>query len=142
MGRLSLRRRTGADYGACPAAGGTAERLTTPGPGEATHRWPQVLTGGRGVLYTVSAVTANSANTDVWTYDAARDALTRLTSDPGVDRNPVWTPDGQRLVYASSRGAGSLNLYWQRADGSGDETLLTTSPNVQSPGSWHPSGRF
>src|SRR5204862_2767580 len=47
-----------------PAAGGTAERLTTPAPGEATHRWPQVLTGGRAVLYTVSAVTANSA--DAW----------------------------------------------------------------------------
>src|SRR5206468_3500822 len=32
-----------------PEASGTAERLTTPGPGEATHRWPQVLPGGRAV---------------------------------------------------------------------------------------------
>ena len=45
-----------------PAAGGTAERLTTPAPGEATHRWPQVLPGGRAVLYTVSAVTGNFTN--------------------------------------------------------------------------------
>ena len=78
----------------------------------------------------------------MWTYDAARDALTRLTSDPGLDRNPVWTPDGQGLVYSSSRTGAELNLYWQRADGSGEPTRLTTSPNQQSPGSWHPSGRF
>ena len=66
----------------------------------------------------------------MWTYDAARDAPTRLTFDPGVDRNPVWTPDGQRLVYAFSRSGVALNLYWQRANGGGDATRLTTSPNA------------
>src|SRR5439155_4441095 len=45
-----------------PAAGGTAERLTTLAPGEAAHRWPQVLPGGRAVLYTVSTATGNFTN--------------------------------------------------------------------------------
>ena len=85
---------------------------------------------------------ADAANFDVWTYDAARDALTRLTFDPGLDSNPVWTPDGQRLVYSAVNGGTAQNLYWQRADGGGDATRLTTSSYVQSPGSWHPSGRF
>ena len=274
-----------------PAAGGTpAERLTTLAPGEVTHRWPQVLPGGRAVLYTVSAVQGNYTNAwlavqplpsgtphsvqpggsygrylpsglgspkrgeregghltwvhdgtlfaapfDLATlavtgpavpvvpgvmssitsggaqvevsrtgharvpsgrrervggparladprrendaaqghagqlgrradrpgrppagllatrtgrsrtcgrYDVEREAPTRLTSDSGVNRNPVWTPDGQRLVYASSGGGGVVNLYWQRADRSGDATRLTTSPNVQYPGSWDPRGRL
>ena len=34
------------------------------------------------------------------------------------------------------------NLYWQRADGTGDAERLTESPNAQKPSSWHPSGRF
>ena len=34
------------------------------------------------------------------------------------------------------------NLYWQRADGSGDAQRLTTSTNSQWPVSWHPSGKF
>jgi serine/threonine-protein kinase len=39
-----------------PSAGGTPEVLTKPDPraGEATHRWPQVLPGGKAVLYTSS----------------------------------------------------------------------------------------
>ena len=35
-----------------PAAGGTPMPLTTLAPGELTHRWPAILPGGRGVLFT------------------------------------------------------------------------------------------
>jgi hypothetical protein len=34
------------------SAGGTAETLTSLAAGEVTHRWPQVLRGGKAVLYT------------------------------------------------------------------------------------------
>ena len=34
------------------------------------------------------------------------------------------------------------NLYWTRADGSGEPERLTTSKNAQQPASWHPSGKF
>jgi serine/threonine-protein kinase len=98
----------------------------------------QIAPDGRRLAFFLS----EEAKTDVWTYDAARDALTRLTVDPGTHRNPAWTPDGRRLVYGSTRSGGAENLYWQRSDGSGDATRLTTSPNAQFPGSWHPSGRF
>jgi serine/threonine-protein kinase len=112
--------------------GKTTPLRSTPAPWSGV----QIAPDGRRLAFSLT----DMANTDVWTYDAARAAPTRLTTDPGVDRNPVWTPDGQRLVYASSHG-GAQNLYWQRADGSGDETRLTTSPNLQYPGSWHRNGR-
>ena len=38
-----------------PAIGGPPQLLTKLGPGEATHRWPQVLPGGRAVLYTAAS---------------------------------------------------------------------------------------
>ena len=32
---------------------------------------------------------------------ADRDALTRLTFDPGEDFAPIWTPDGKMVTHAS-----------------------------------------
>jgi dipeptidyl aminopeptidase/acylaminoacyl peptidase len=80
---------------------------------------------------------------DLWVYDWAAEALSRLTFDPGQDTQPIWTPDGRRIAFASDRAdKGTRNLYWQRADGTGDAERLTVSNNIQWPGSWHPNGRF
>jgi Tol biopolymer transport system component len=62
-----------------------------------------------------------ATRTDVWTYDFVRATLSRLTSD---GTSPLWTPDGQRLIFASNR-AGYPQLFWRPADGTGsDERLL------------------
>jgi eukaryotic-like serine/threonine-protein kinase len=83
-----------------------------------------------------------SGNMDVWIYEWSRDALTRFTFDPGLDGNPVWTPDGKRVAFASDRAKGQLNLYWQRADGTGEVQRLTESSKLQGPSSFHPSGKY
>jgi hypothetical protein len=48
---------------------------------------------------------------------------------------------GQRVAFGSTR-AGARNLYWQRADGTGEVQRLTESVNHQFPGSFHPSGKY
>ena len=99
---------------------------------------PQFAPDGRRL-----AIRINDGPPDIWVYEWARDTLTRLTFDPTDDRKPVWTPDGRRIVFASSRvDKSTLNLYWQRADGTGDAQRLTESKNLQVPASWHPSGKF
>jgi serine/threonine-protein kinase len=80
---------------------------------------------------------------DVWVYEWMRDTLSRLTFDVGVDNYPVWTPNGQRIAFASTRADKAIqNLYWQQADGTGVAERLTESPNPQFPTSWHPSGKL
>jgi serine/threonine protein kinase/Tol biopolymer transport system component len=78
---------------------------------------------------------------DIWVYEWERDILTRVTSDPAADIAPVWTPDGTRIAFASSRGGNVSNIYWQRADGTGDAQRLTDGPISQLPNAFHPDGR-
>ena len=57
---------------------------------------------------------------ELWTYDVARQTSTRLVVDA---RNPVWSRDGQDLIYYSTV-SGQEGLYRQRWDGSGAAELL------------------
>ena len=97
---------------------------------------------GKRVAYTLS----EGKQRDIWVTDWAFGAPTRLTTSNSQSRIPVWTPDGRRIAFASQRGekqvASTFNLYWQRADGSGDVQRLTESENMQGPGSWHPNGKI
>jgi eukaryotic-like serine/threonine-protein kinase len=67
---------------------------------------------------------------DVWIGELGRGTLTRLTLDPARDWFPVWTLDGRRIVFSSTRG-GVPNVWWQAADGTGTAERLTTSSNAQ-----------
>ena len=67
---------------------------------------------------------AFATEADVSTYGFARATPSRLTTDAAVDDSPLWTPDGQRIVFSSNR-AGYPELFWRLADGAGsDERLL------------------
>jgi serine/threonine-protein kinase len=88
---------------------------------------------------TRAAVFAADQEADVWLWDLGRAKLIRVTFDPGQDPYPVWTPDGHRLIF-SSEPAGTRNLYWQAADGTGAVERLTDSPNAQVPTAVSPDG--
>jgi eukaryotic-like serine/threonine-protein kinase len=76
------------------------------------------------------ALAINDQERDIWTWDFARQTLTRLTFDPGRDWYPGWTPNGRRIVFISAR-TGVPNLFSRLADGSGTDERLTTSSHVQ-----------
>ncbi len=96
---------------------------------------PRLSPDGRHVAVVIAGSTY-----DVWLYDVARDTLTRLTFG-GDDNFPVWSPDGKRIAFNSTR-AGAANLYLTATDGSGTVERLTTSDYSQYPGSWSPDGKF
>ncbi len=67
---------------------------------------------------------------DVWIYDVARASLSRLTTDPAPGTSPLWTPDGQRIIFTSRR-AGYPELFWRPADGTGrDERILSRAKDL------------
>jgi eukaryotic-like serine/threonine-protein kinase len=77
------------------------------------------------------AVDIRSPESDIWVWDLARETLTPLGLDPGVDLAPVWTRDSRRIIWSSSRGGGNPNVYVQSADGTGPVERLTTNERAQ-----------
>jgi serine/threonine-protein kinase len=66
---------------------------------------------------------ALATQTDVWVYDVLRTTLGRVTTHPAADTRPLWTPDGQRIIFTSAR-AGYPELFWRSPDGTGTEHKL------------------
>jgi len=77
---------------------------------------------------------------DIWIYDIEQDTLTRLTFE-GNHYYPVWTPDGRRVAFSSSR-AGDYDLYWKRADFSGTADPLLVKEGEQGEISFAPDGKL
>jgi eukaryotic-like serine/threonine-protein kinase len=78
---------------------------------------------------------------DVWFEDVASHMTTRLTFHPGYDWIPIWSPDGNRVAFASNREA-TMDLYEKSIDGSAPERLLLKSDKRKTPTDWSRDGEF
>ena len=113
---------------------GTA--LGTMGAAEDTGlEWPALSPDGRRVAVGRRV----QGNPDVWILDGLR---TRpLTFDGNSDTGPIWSPDGQWIVFSSNR-KGPFNLYRKRSDGVGSEELLLESPFHKNVTGWSRDDRI
>jgi serine/threonine-protein kinase len=75
---------------------------------------------------------------DVWIYDLSGGPLRRLSFGPSVDERPVWTADGDYIVFASTRDGGGTFL--QPANGSGEPQRLTERSRTLFPNETAPDG--
>jgi serine/threonine-protein kinase len=85
------------------------------------------------------AVDAQDENRDVFIVSLATGVPTPLTFDESADQYAVWTPNDERLVYASSM-SGTSNLFWQATNGSGKPEQLLKSLNPALPQAITPDG--
>jgi eukaryotic-like serine/threonine-protein kinase len=99
------------------------------------YNFPRISPDGRRVAASLQAI----QNT-LWTYDLITHAFNRLTFEGNNDW-PVWTPDGEKVTYASNR-AEPWRLFWKRFDGSEkEELLLPIEKGDQQPYSWSPDAK-
>ena len=87
---------------------------------------------------------------DIFLLDAEKGSTSRLVSSTATDFAPVWSADGRRVAFASSRdpagNASPLNLsagnLYERAVGVvGEDTLLLKSDTGKTPTDWSRDGR-
>ena len=82
-----------------------------------------------------------SGNVDIWVYEIERGLRTRFTFDPAAERFSVWSPDGETIVFNSTR-KGPGDLYRRKSNGSEAEELLYTDGRGKVPTSFSPDGKF
>src|SRR5262249_27832341 len=81
--------------------------------------YPRLSPDGKRVVLDI-----RDEDNDLWIWDIRARTLTRFTDTPALDRFPLWTSDGNSIIYVSDRGGVSA-IYRQPADGAGTAELLT-----------------
>lgn len=75
---------------------------------------------------------AHSSNGDIYTYDPRTGISRAIVTGPADDIDPVWSPDGTRLVFERKMAMGS-SLYIARENGSGMRELTPDGlPDIRS----------
>ncbi|HYM13823.1 MAG TPA: protein kinase [Bryobacterales bacterium] len=99
----------------------------------AVYNWLRLSPDGKRLALVIE----QGGNSDIWVYDLERGTMSRVTFG-GAAQEPVWSPDGKHLAYTSGQG---FNIWWTRADGSGEAQRLTEGTDVQAATAFSPDGK-
>src|SRR5213083_2466572 len=103
---------------------------------------PRLSPDGKWVAYTVTeqSLKDNRGITRIWLADVASGAVRQLTTGPGSDRQPRWSPDGRTLAFVSTRENGAQLWVLPVAGGGGEARRVTSLPDGVSDPLWLPDG--
>jgi tricorn protease len=94
--------------------------------------------------YRTPAISKNTvvftAEGDLWKYDLVSGITSRLTTHEGVETNPLFSPDGQQLIFCGEY-EGVRELYAMPLDG-GVPRRLTYDLSGDVPACWTPDGKL
>lgn len=93
-----------------------------------------------GLRLAVSQFERKGDASEIWQRDLVTGHRSRLTSNAGFDRSPVWSGDGKSLAYLSER-AGTISLREMSSQGTGDRELLQAT-DLLTVSSWSPDNGF
>jgi Tol biopolymer transport system component len=91
--------------------------------------------------------TPDTGGIDIWVFDQNGRESRRLTYPPGAQARVVWSPDGKRIVFGSSRTAGPKLTSLEMVEGAREQQLKEASrtpfpADAQIPTDWSRDGRF
>lgn len=126
------------------ADGGAQTQIPTELPGNKAV--PQLSPDGTTIVF--AYIDPAIGHPEIWSISAVGGSAWKLTTTPKAVTGPTWSllphfsPDGQRIVYASTK-SGSSQVWIMSVDGSG-QTQLTSGfgaefPDANAP-KWSPDG--
>ena len=98
------------------------------------YRYPRISADNTRIAFDVEG-----DNRDIWIWDVAQRAMSRLTTDLAPDRAPLFTRDSRRIFFSRDID-GVPNLMWQSADGVDKPEQLTRGTDAMFAMSTAPDG--
>ena len=128
------------------ADGGNPQNLTNDPNGDSSPSWSP---DGKRIAF-VSDRDKKVKNfvptSEIYMMDADGGNQQNLTNNPNADRYPSWSPDGERIVFASDRDGHFIGevgitseIYVMEANGGNQQRLTENRQNDWYP-SWSPDG--
>ena len=88
----------------------------------------------------LASMTSYTPGPDIYVVNLDRGSVFRITSDPGEDEGPVFSPDGTEVLWATTRPGALRTFYRRRSDASGPEREAFSIDGHGHAHSWSPDG--
>ena len=105
----------------------------------ASYYAPRLSRDGRRIGVDISG---SMGAGDIWVFGSDGAPGIRLTSDPANESAPLWSPDGNSLLFLSQKKKGVRDLYRKALAGAEAETPVFESPAQKIPSDWSADGRL
>lgn len=126
------------DIWAVPSDGGTPVQLTT--TSNIDEREPDWSTGGDQIVFRSNPLnSARNNDGELWVMSTTGDNRQRLDGNVIMGRSPVWSPDGQSILFMSER-TGLWQIYVYDLGSNETRRLTNCQTNCRWP-CWAPDGR-
>jgi hypothetical protein len=119
-----------------PLAGGTPKQITTAAPSY-WHGWSP---DGQTLAFTGQRTIDGKLDFDIYSISVNGGEEHRLTTAPGLDDGPEYSPDGQWIYFNSER-TGHMQIWRMHPDGTQQEQFFPSEtndwfPHISPDGKW------
>lgn len=90
----------------------------------------------RGTIEECNLRAGGDCDYEIYVLDLETGMETNISNNPAYDIEPVWSPDGQWILFSSTRDDPNFDLYIMRPDGSEVQRILSDPASKDSYPSW------
>lgn len=105
-----------------------------------SHSYSQFRLAPDGARVVAAIGNPRRGQRSVWLLESGR-PTSRVTLPDTHDWQPVWSPDGRRIAFATYRN-GPNDIYIKDVNGAGGDVALLRSDTQKDVGDWSPDGKY